>query len=74
MGEKRGKNKLDTKVSKIVKENRQLSVRIPAEFASKLRIDTEKDRFMWVTLDNKQGISLHGNLIKDLKNEKKNSK
>lgn len=71
MSEKKEDNQenIEIQMSKIVKENRQLSVRIPVRFADKLRIDLKKDRFMWGIIDDEKGLSLKGSLIKDSKED-----
>ncbi len=55
----------------IVKEKDQLAVRIPKEFEEKFLIDPKKDKFIWVVLQDKEGASLQGTLIKNAK--KKNN-
>lgn len=75
MNQKENEGEPEAQISKIVKEHRQLSIRIPAKFVDKLRINTEKDRFLWRVIDNKEGLSLEAILIKDFpENEEKNNK
>jgi hypothetical protein len=60
------------KKSRIIKDQRQLSIRIPAEIVDKFNIDTKNDYFVWLVIQNKDTISLSGGLIKE-NDEKKNN-
>ena len=55
---------IDIKEVNIIKERRQLSVRFPKEFEEKFTIDSKKDKFFWKIIQDEDGISLKGELIK----------
>lgn len=61
-------------LSRIVNENRQLGIRIPAKVKDKFQIDTKKDGFLWIIIDGEEGLSLHATLIKGAYDEKRNKK
>jgi hypothetical protein len=53
-----------TKTSKIVNENRQLSVRIPKSFQEEMQINNKKDYFEWFIVPNGDSLELQGRLIR----------
>jgi L-lysine 2,3-aminomutase len=65
---------IDKKITHIIKDDRQTSVRIPANIVDKMQINPKKDKFLWVIIGDGEEISLRGSLLKDFQNEEENSK
>lgn len=55
--------------SKIFDQKRQLLVKIPADVRERLEIDPAKDIFVWVIIEDENGISLKGVLKKNERKE-----
>ena len=53
----------------IVRERRQLSVRLPTEFSDRFDVNPEKDIFEFIVLEDEEGKSLQGRLLKNAKKE-----
>ena len=63
---------IEIQQSKIIKDERQLSVRIPSDMALEFLINSKIDGFLWTIEKEEEGLTLRGKLIKGLfKNEKK---
>lgn len=58
-------------ISKISRDKKETTIRIPSELVSKFNIDAEKDSFKWIVFGDDKQISLHGTLIKGEQDEKK---
>ena len=62
-----GKEKIiDIKLSKIIKDKRQLSVRIPAKIVLDLEINEKRDGLLWTIEEKDGGIFLKGALVKEV--------
>ncbi len=67
------KEQIQTERVKILNDKKQYRITIPADIVKEFEIDPENDSFEWITIHNKEGISLHGNFIKgEMKGEEKN--
>lgn len=65
---------IDKKITHIIKDIRQMSVRIPANMIDKMQINPKKDKFLWVIIGDGEEISLRGSLLKNYDDEKENNK
>lgn len=65
---------VDVKLSRIIKDEKQISIRIPSTMALEFLINPEKDGFLWKIEEEEGAIFLRGELIKGINwiDEKKN--
>ncbi|HUS49343.1 MAG TPA: hypothetical protein VMZ91_04215 [Candidatus Paceibacterota bacterium] len=65
---------IETKLSKIIKDERQVSVRIPSTMVLDFLINPKRDGFLWTIEEENKELFLRGKLIKNinLKDEKTN--
>ena len=54
--------------SKISRDKKETTIRIPAELVSQFNIDANKDYFKWIVIGEQDTISLIGKLIKSGEN------
>ncbi len=66
-------NIIEAKLSKIIRDEKQLSVRIPTTMVLEFLIDSKKDGFIWIIEEENKELFLKGKLIKNinLEDEKK---
>lgn len=57
--------KIEEKKVKISWDGKQMKVGIPSEFVEELEINQEKDKILWVLIEDEKGASLIGKLTRE---------
>ncbi len=63
--------RIKTKEVNIIKDKKQVSVRIPANMVNEFNINTKQDNFIWVMKTEKKSMSLQGVFVKGGLNKRK---
>ncbi len=57
----------EIKIVNIIRERRQLSIRLPSELTDRFEINPEKDSFEFIVIEDNESKSLQGRLLKNAK-------